>query len=61
VEGCGRSYGGHRDMVVGCDFSRENTSLIMGQRGRERDRCGKTRGRETKMICHEGQWKASVA
>jgi hypothetical protein len=30
VDGCGRSCGGHRDMVVGCNFSRENMSLMMG-------------------------------
>jgi hypothetical protein len=46
VDGCGRSCGGHGDMVEGCDFSRENMSPMMGQCGRERDRCGKTRGSE---------------
>jgi hypothetical protein len=61
VYGCGRYCGGHGDTVVGCDLSRENMSLMMGQCGRERDRCGKTRGSETKMICHEGEWKASVS
>jgi hypothetical protein len=30
VDGCGRSCGGHGDTVVGCDLSRENTSLMMG-------------------------------
>jgi hypothetical protein len=47
VDGCGRSCGGHGDTVVGCYLSRENTSPMMGRRGRERDRCGKTRGSET--------------